>query len=274
MNNGTGDIRESLSGPFSRRPGRWHPAALALGCGLSAALLASYFLEPTRSLWLALDQRVFWTLNRSLAWCRAWQVFWAIANSRASDIVAGLLMVGLYAHFMLRRARRATTELIAIGLMLTGLILVAVQIGKAIPYERPSATEVDGGALRLSELVAWIPTKDSSADTFPGDHAMVLFICAGVITFYLPRAYAIAAWVLAAVFMVPRVVSGGHWLTDDVVGSAAIAGAVLSCTFATPLHRITTDVLERVVRRARGCRGGSGGSRTTCDTPHTSRSTK
>lgn len=54
------------------RPEDWHPAAFILGCGLSIALLMSWFLEPTRSLWLTIDENVFWALNDSLAWGRGW----------------------------------------------------------------------------------------------------------------------------------------------------------------------------------------------------------
>ncbi|MEJ2187981.1 MAG: hypothetical protein P8Y93_00960, partial [Acidobacteriota bacterium] len=122
------------------RPGMWHPVALALGCSVSVALLASWLLEPTRSLWLALDERVFWSLNGSLACCRAWQVLWALANNRMVDVVAAVAMVGLYLHFMLRAGPVARDRLVAVGAMLTGLVLVAVQIGKALPIRRPSAT--------------------------------------------------------------------------------------------------------------------------------------
>jgi len=118
---------------------------------------------------------------------------------------------------------------------------------------RPSPTVVHSDALRLSQLVSWIPTKDISGDGFPGGHAVVLLICAGVITYYLPRAYELAAWVLEVVFTVPRIVSGAHWLTDNLVGSVAVAGFVRSYVLATPLHSIMTDRLERLVYRYRSC---------------------
>jgi len=207
------------------RPEDWHPAAFILGCGLSIALLMSWFFEPTRSLWLTFDEKVFWALNDSLAWGRDWQVFWAIANNRAVDIVAALSMIGLFAHFVLRKARDRMDFFVAVGLMLTGLIYV-------------------GSQLR-------IPTKDLSSDSFPGDHATVLFICAGVATYYLPRAYAAATWAMAIVFMAPRLMGGAHWMTDYLVGSAAVAGFVLFYVFATPLHSIMTDRLELLIRRYR-----------------------
>jgi membrane-associated phospholipid phosphatase len=233
------------------RPEDWHPAAFFLGCGLSIALLMSWFFEPTRSLWLALDENVFWALNNSLAWGRGWQVFWAIANNRAVDIVAALCIIGLFAHFVLRKARDRMDFFVAVGLMLTGLIYVGSQLTGAIFVERPSPTLVHPNAMHLSELVFWIPTKDVSSDGFPGDHATVLLICAGVITFYLPRCYAATAWAIAIVFMAPRLMSGAHWVTDYLVGSGAVAGFVLSYVFATPLHSIMIGGLEGIIRRYR-----------------------
>ncbi len=233
------------------RPEDWHPVAFILGCGLSIALLMSWILEPTRSLWLTLDDNFFWAVNDSLAWGRGWQVFWAVANNRAVDAVATLSFFGLFVHFNVRKGQERTEFLLAIGLMLTGLLIAAIQIAGAIMIGRPSPTLVHPDALRLSELVFWIPTKDSAGDSFPGDHAVVLLICAGVITYYLPRAYAAAAWMLAVIFMIPRLVGGAHWLSDYLVGSAAVSGFVLSYVFATPLHSIMTDRLELLVRRYR-----------------------
>ena len=236
---------------ISSRFESWRPALFASGCVLSVVYLASWFLEPTRSLWMALDEKVFWALNASLEWGTWWQVVWAIANNRAVDMVAALSMIGLFAHFVLRKARDRMDFFVAVGLMLTGLILVGNRISAGLPVERKSPTLLHPDALKLTQLVPWIPTKDASGDCFPGDHAMVLFICAGVITYYLPRAYAVSAWVLAVVFMIPRVVGGAHWLTDDLVGSAAVAGFVLSCALATPLHGVMTRHLEGWIRRGR-----------------------
>jgi membrane-associated phospholipid phosphatase len=229
----------------------WRPVVFVSGYVLSIVYLASWFFEPTSTLWRALDEKVFWALDASLAWGTGWQVLWAAANNRAVDVVAALGMIGLFAHFVLRQARDRTNFFVAVGVLLTGLIYVGSRISVAIDVGRLSPTLVHPDAHHISELVSWIPTKDSAYNCFPGHHALVLFICAGVITYYLPRAYAITAWVLAAVFMAPRLVGGAHWFTDLLVGSAAIAGFVLCCAFATPLHGIVTGALERLIRWGR-----------------------
>ena len=80
------------------RPEDWHPIAFVTGSILSVALLVSWFVEPTRSIWLALDEHFFWATNDTLARGRSWQVLWAVANFRAVDLLAALSMAGLFAH--------------------------------------------------------------------------------------------------------------------------------------------------------------------------------
>lgn len=231
----------------------WHPVAFATGCGFCVLLLLSWFIEPTRPLWLALDERFFFAVNRSLASSRGWQVFWAIANNRMVDIVSALCFVALYGHFVRRHFRQQIDLSIARGLLLTGMVVAAKQIAEALAVlvGRISPTLIYPDAARLSELVPGLPTKDTGYVVFPGDHATILLVCAGFMTFYLPRRYAVAAWVAAVAFSVPRLVGGGHWLTDNLVGAVAVAGFMLAYVFATPLHRIATERLESAVARIR-----------------------
>jgi len=231
----------------------WHPVAFATGCGFCVLFLVSWFIEPTRSLWLALDERFFFAANQSLASSRVWQVCWAIANNRVIDIVAALAFVALYGHYVRRHFRQRIGLSIARGLLLTGMVVAAKQIAEALAVlvGRTSPTLVYPGAIRLSELVPEFPTKDAGNVVFPGDHATILLVCAGFLTFYLPRRYAVVGWIAAVAFSIPRLVGGGHWLTDDLVGSVAVAGFILTYVFATPLHRVVTDHLDTTVERIR-----------------------
>ena len=231
----------------------WHPVAFATGCGFCVLLLVSWFIEPTRSLWLALDDSFFFAVNRSLASPRNWQVFWAIANNRAVDIVSALTFVALYGHCVRRHYRQQINLSIARGLLLTGMVVAAKQIAEALAVlvGRTSPTLVHPDAIRLSRLLPEFPMKDTGNVVFPGDHATILLVCAGFLTFYLPRRYSVVAWIAAIAFSIPRLVGGGHWLTDDLVGSVAVASFILTYVFATPLHRIVTERLETTVKRIR-----------------------
>ena len=85
---------------------------------------------------MALDEKVFWALNETLGKGETWQIFWAVANNRAVDIVAALCMIGLFAHFVLCKGWDRTDFFVAVGLLLAGLIYSASQIAGAIMTDR------------------------------------------------------------------------------------------------------------------------------------------
>jgi membrane-associated phospholipid phosphatase len=229
----------------NRYPSGWYPTPLILCNLLGLALMTSWLLEPTRSLWLALDAQVFWAMNDSLRWGSGWQILWAIANNRAFDLVAAAFMGMLFVHQALWADRGQLKRYIALGLFMLLTVLITAQIGKALPIERPSATAQFTQALHLSELVPQIPTKDYSGDSFPGDHGLALLLCAGFAFIYLPRLHALLAAFFMFAFTLPRLMSGAHWLTDEIVGALAIGAIVLGWLFATPLHNHALGWFER-----------------------------
>jgi membrane-associated phospholipid phosphatase len=236
-----------------QRESNWHPIALLCANLVAIVLFASWLLEPTRSLWLALDESFFWATNRSLAEGELWRQIWAVANHRAFDLVAALSMLSLYGHYALLRQREHLTHYIAIGLLLTIAIILIVQGSKLIPIDRPSATMVYPEALRLSKLVPYIATKDIASDTFPGDHGLVLLLFAGFILYNMPRTYGVIALLFAVIFTLPRLMSGAHWLSDELVGAIGVGSLALGWIFATPLHDRVVDWLERkLTRKSRG----------------------
>lgn len=227
----------------------WHKTPLILANLLALLLLLSWLIEPTRSLWLALDEQLFWAMNRSLEWGEAWRRLWAIANNRAFDLVAALAMLLLFAHQALLRDRARLRHYIAVGLMMFTTLLLMLAISKELPIERPSATAQFPEALRLTQLVPDIPTKDFSSDSFPGDHGLVLLLCAGFALAYLPRAHGLLALLFMVIFTLPRLMSGAHWFTDEIVGALGVGLITLSWLFATPLHQRLLGWFERQVNR-------------------------
>ena len=228
-------------------PSGWHPTALLVAHLISLLLLTSWLLEPTRSLWLALDEQLFWAMNRSLQWGRGWQQLWAIANNRAFDLVAGFSMLLLFAWRGLLGDRTRLYHYISVVIVMFMVLLVLLLISKELPVERPSATAHFPEALRLSQLVPEIPTKDYSSDSFPGDHGLVLLICAGFALFYLPAGYGVLALLFMVLFTLPRLMSGAHWVTDEIVGAVSVGLPALAWLFATPLQgKVLRAVEQRV----------------------------
>ncbi len=230
---------------------RWHPLPLLFGNLIAVVLFLSWLLDPTRSLWLALDDTVFWTFNHSLAEGDLWRQFWAITNNRAFDLVAAFSMLALFGHRALLKDRQHLYRYIAVGILMTITVVVVVKSGKWLPVERPSGTYIYSEALRLSELVPHIDTKDISEDSFPGDHGLVLLLCTGFILVNLPRIYGVLALIIMVVFTLPRLVSGAHWLSDELVGAVGWGCLWLSWILATPLHDLVVERLEGWLKRIR-----------------------
>lgn len=244
-----------MSPPHTIR-GQWRPLILTSTNLLGIILFASWLLEPTRSLWLELDNWAFWTMNNSLAEGKTWQWFWAITNNRMFDLVTLGCMLLLFSDYSLRKDRQNLNRYIAIGILMLIAVLIASQIGKALPISRPSATNDFPEALRLSQLVPEILTKDTSGDSFPGDHGLILLIFAGFVSFYMSRIYGVIAIIMMIFFTLPRLMSGAHWLTDEIVGAVALGVITLGWLFATPLHAAAIKRLEGwiIKRRSSFCR--------------------
>ncbi len=237
--------------PTSDTHSLWRPQILIFSNLFAIILFASWLLEPTRSLWLELDVWCFWVMNNSLAEGKAWQWLWAITNNRAFDLVPAMCMLLIYGHCSLRHDRKNLNRYIAIGILLILTVVVASQFGKAIPVKRPSATFAFPEALRISQLVPEIITKDTASDSFPGDHGLILLLYAGFVAFFMPRIYGVLAALMVIPFTLPRLMSGAHWLTDEIVGAVAVAMITLSWIMATPVHSIAVNLFESWISRLR-----------------------
>lgn len=232
-------------------PGQWRPYILIAANLFGIILFASWLLEPTRSLWMGLDNRAFWAMNNSLAEGRAWQWLWAMTNNRLFDLVTAACMLSLFAHRSLITDHEHLNRYIAIGILLLLTVLIASQIGKALPIERPSATLAFPDALRISQLVPDVSPKDTSGDSFPGDHGLILLLYAGFVSFFMPRGYGIIASTMVVLFTLPRLMSGAHWLTDEIVGALSLGTMILSWALATPLQDMALNRIEGWVERRR-----------------------
>lgn len=221
------------------------------GCHLAAALLlGSWLLPASRAWWDGLDRAVFHALNGSLAAGGLWQGFWAIANWRPFDLVAGGVLLFLLWRWLRSgqpaRGGGEASEILAqrlaafaaFALLVVFINLLFQQILHLLEYRRVSPSGVLPGAVRLSETVTWIRAKDYSGLSFPSDHGFVLI--AAVVYFWNRggRALGGMAALLLAPFVLPRLVSGGHWLTDTLVGAAIMALVGMSWWFATPAHGV------------------------------------
>lgn len=220
------------------RGGAWHPLYCAAGLGAAAALFVSWMAPFTRQWWDALDFAVYGALNPPLAAAGAWQTFWAVANWRPFDLVSAAVIFGFVLAWLRADAGSHVHARLAQFLAFCVLLL----IGKAFDhllleltgYRRQSPTLVFPDAVRLSEIVTWLPVKDRGSTVFPGDHAFVIFATVGFIRICIGRGAGLLAALLLVPFTLPRLIVGAHWTTDIAVGGLAMALVLLALSYATP----------------------------------------
>ena len=86
--------------------------------------------------------------------------------------------------------------------------------------------------------------KVSSHQSFPGDHGVASVLLVTGFTLLLGWRWAIPSAVVAVLNILPRLVGGGHWLSDVLVGGVCIALIILPWMIAAP----ATTWMERLTR--------------------------
>jgi membrane-associated phospholipid phosphatase len=233
---------------------RWRWGGL-IACNLVAvAVLASWLRGPTRQLWNLLDTQLFHLLNAPLASSSAWAHVWAVANMRPVDIGVALIMLGLIIKsgwvFSGVQVRRALYGFLMILALLLLIRVGFAELVKIMHWERASPSLTVDGAARLTKIFPDWETrwymKDSSGRSFPGDHASVLLLWAMFLSQYARGRQLLLVWGLIGFFMLPRLVAGAHWASDDFVGGLAVSLIAFGWGFYSPYAAKASALLERL----------------------------
>lgn len=215
----------------------WRPRML-IGCNaLALLLLASWYSSWGQAFWAPLDQWVFYTFNGSLAEGRIWQEFWAVVNTKRFDYASALLILSLFGVHVLTGDRQQIIQRTASGLLIALAVVLTIQVAKNfLDYGRPGPSTTLQPSVLLSQIVTGFEFKDSSGNSFPGDHGIALIMFTSLLWFFAGRTYGLIMAAFAAFLMLPRMIVGAHWLTDNLVGSTYISLFALSWLLATPVH--------------------------------------
>ncbi|MFG1172014.1 phosphatase PAP2 family protein [Erwiniaceae bacterium CAU 1747] len=211
---------------------------------LGFILFFSWYLPAGHGQWFAVDKGIFYWFNDRMVTSPALLWLVAITNFRAFDGISLLAMGGLYLYFWRRETPQGRRRMLAIGIT---MLLTAVglnQLGHLIPVSHASPTKFFPDVHHVSQLTG-IPTKDSSSDSFPGDHGMMLMIFACFMLRYFSRGAFALAVLIVVVFAMPRVMIGAHWFTDITVGSLSMVLVGMSWWLLTPASDYLINWLYR-----------------------------
>ena len=100
----------------------------------------------------------------------------------------------------------------------------------------------------LSNVVPWEKIKDSSLFCFPADHGTIAFQWSAFLWFFAGWQRGIVACFLSCFLVLPRLISGAHWLSDVVVGSFSILLIMLAWAFYSPIYKWTFSFFSMIFR--------------------------
>ena len=219
------------------------PAIITLNI-LGVVLFLSWYLPHDHGVWFAIDSSIFLFFNNLMIQSHAFALFLAITNYRAFDGLSLLFMGAMYLHYFRRSGPEGRRRMLSIGIVMLISAVVLNQLGHQLPVSHASPTiffENAPRVARVSEFVD-IPTKDASADSFPGDHGIMLMIFAVYMWRYFGRHAFMSSLLILVVFSLPRIMIGAHWFTDIAVGSLSVQLVGLSWW-------LLTDACDRLVNR-------------------------
>jgi len=221
-----------------------HSSKRALYCLFFVFLMpVSLFVPPTKFLWSSFDSWFFHTCNSYVAHHPVQRIFWALANIKITDLFGAFFLVGCFIIYILegegaeRRKRIAQFLYMLIWFEIT--ILLSKQcLNPIVQYfsicrHGPSLTTPETSYF-LSQLAPWQKVKDFSHSCFPGDHATIVFQWCGFICYFLGKKRGVPITLFSIFFLLPRLISGAHWISDLLVGSLPIVTAALFLA-TTPL---------------------------------------
>jgi Kdo2-lipid A phosphotransferase len=200
---------------------------------IGIALLASYQLTGHNGFWFHIDSMVFHFFNAPLDKSTIYLYLVAITNHRLFDIISFAAMGLLYLTYFRGQDCPEKRRMICIGITMLLMAVIIKQLGRFVPFDHASPTLFFDHINRVSQLTHF-GTKDASADSFPGDHGMMLMIFTAFMGRYFGRNAFIKAAMIVIIFSLPRIMAGAHWFTDVYVGSLAIVCIVLSWFLLTP----------------------------------------
>jgi|GEM_PF-1325509 len=219
----------------------WNFKGIYLSLLTIILLYLSWGLPPFNTVWHHLDERTFLALNSWIGTSPLAQKFWAIANHRIMDFWHDIVMFTFFIVYIIKapksdKLHRTGQFLFTIALFAATILLInktLIHENFKILRESPSLAYPD--CHRLSQIIDWIYVKDYSRCSFPSDHGTTATLFTGAIFILMGWRTGMLALCYGIFFCLPRMIVGGHWLTDVIIGSNTITLIVLSLGYFTPL---------------------------------------
>ena len=242
---------------------RWHTRNFILLQLVSFLLLLSWAMPGTKALWHTIDTPVYRLLNGSLGYLPAWDFLWALLSTRVADLLAAVLMLCslISGGLIFERQQLLRALLVFISLLVFTLIVrtVFTRAIDAAGLQHASPSVFFGDGFSLSQAYPWMEEfmeiKDRSSRSFPGDHASVLLLWTVFLSLFARGKRLLLVWLTGTLLILPRLVAGAHWLSDNLVGGGFVVMQTLAWGYYTaagkPVYRLLNFLAVPCIRLAR-----------------------
>ncbi len=237
----------------------WNIRALVFCHAAAALLMLSWVWPPLREIWDYVDEFAYFYLNGIACHGATWiRRVAAYANTKTYDKISTLVLAGMLGLYALLGRGENLPRRLSTATFTALFMLIVVNLRRDTNFMElgrlsPSQVFPD----RFCDLTAfWTDTKVkiASSSSFPGDH---FISCIFFVTLFWAAAgwrWGLASLALTPAFVLPRLISGAHWVTDGLVGAAVFCLVTLSWTMATPFYgagrRVLASGWERALPRA------------------------
>lgn len=241
-------------GDLSFSKNDWNVRGFVFCISAAIFIYVSFFYTPLHSLWEEIDDLVYYTLNGSLADGGAWAQGVAFANSKLYDALSAVLLIFILAAFALAgwgdNLKKRLAAVLFMGLYITIITFVRRKSG-IMEYGRPSPSAEDlFPFIDLTGMYPQYKPKVLSANAFPSDHGVFCILFVTFFWFYAGWRWGVGVLLLMPFFLLPRMISGAHWLSDTAVGGVAFGLPVIATVFHTPFAALCCRTLERWINAA------------------------
>jgi membrane-associated phospholipid phosphatase len=218
-----------------------------LTLNILAILVFATLLPVFSELWKTLDKAFFFLLNDTLGEIQnSWNYLWAILSVRIFDLLPLMFILIFFMAFDKSKRLYELSFFVALLFLMLVVREIVDFFVEYFEFSRVSPSLVFE-SIRLSALYPDLTLKDSSGESFPGDHAAVLFVWFGFFVSKIKK-FRFLALLMVLFFLVPRLISGAHWLSDVLVGGLGIALFTLALGLGTNILKPLNNLLFKIAK--------------------------